>query len=123
MPAATPMIRPSEGRRRWCRASTVNSSRTGTTSFAVSSISATRTIGRAPSPRSVSYSSVPATTVPITPPKKAATTSAEAGTCQRPVRAWANVRNASGTTVAPSRIRAGTKFGFCVSTSVRSTAK
>ena len=66
-------------------------------------MSATKTIGSAPSPRNASYSSVPATTTPMTPPKNAAVTSADAGTCQRPVRAWAKVRNASGTTVAPEQ--------------------
>ncbi|MEU1643995.1 hypothetical protein OG836_06795 [Micromonospora zamorensis] len=73
-----------------------------------------------PSPRKVSYSSVPATTVPITPPKNADVTNTDAGTCHRPVRACANVRNVSGTSVAPSRINAGTKFGFLVLTRVRS---
>jgi hypothetical protein len=91
-------------------------------SFADSSIRATKNIGSAPSPRSVSYSSVPATTVPMTPPKKAEISRTDGGTCQRPVRAWANVRNDSGTTVAPSRINAGTKLGFWVCTRVRSTA-
>jgi hypothetical protein len=121
IPDATPMTRPSDGSRRPCRASSTNSSRIGTIIFADSSMSATNSIGSAPRPRSASYSRVPATTTPMTPPKKAATASAEAGTCQCPVRACAKVRNDSGTTVAPSSSSDGMKLGFWVRTRVRST--
>ena len=66
---------------------------------------------------------VPTATAPMTPPKYASTTSVAAGMCHVPARAWVKAKHASGTSVAPSKIRAGTKFGFCVLTKVCSIAK
>jgi hypothetical protein len=95
----------------------------GISSFAVSSIAATTSIGSVPRSRRASYSSCPATTTPITPPRNAAADRITAGTCHCPERPCTKVKKVAGTTVAPSRITAGTKLGFFVSTVVRRTSR
>src|SRR5690349_18418532 len=92
-------------------------------SLLASSISPTPIIGRPPRSRWTSNSRVPATTRPITPPRNADAATAGPPTAYSSRRPEMNVTDAAGTTAAPSRIAVGTRFGFWVATSVRSTAR
>ena len=81
-------------------------------------------MGSMSSARRVSYSSVPAATVPRIPPAIAVNATVPALTLIRrlpPV--VAKVRTVAGTTIEPNRIKDGKKLGFWVTTSVRSSSR
>ncbi len=68
--------------------------------------------------RSVSYSNVPATTMPTTPPVAAIAASTPPDTSKATGRPYTNTTNVVGTTAAPTKISAGTRCGLLVAISV-----
>ena len=71
----------------------------------------------------VSYSMVPAATVPTTPPAMAVNTTRPVGATMRRPPLAAKTSTVTGTTIEPSRIREGTKLRFSVRTRVCRTSR
>src|SRR4051794_32871320 len=72
-----------------------------------------------PSRRSVSYSSTPAVTTPMTPPTSPVSSTVPELTANTRRRPAMKLTKADGITAAPSRISAGTRWGLPVSTMPR----
>src|SRR3954470_13148818 len=119
-PEATPSNSPSAGCR-FCR--NTRRAAAGTRSLAASSISPTPAMCRTPRACKVLYSSDPAVTTPMTPPSNAVPATAAPWTPKTRRRSKMNTTNAAGTTVAPSRMSAGRRFGLrVVSTTSRTSS-